>query len=451
MSESPPTADADLAIQPLDGPVDATIRVPGSKSITNRALALAALAEGTSTLDNALFSEDSTICAACLRQLGIPVALDAESARMVVQGQGGRIPAREASCFVGNSGTTARFLVALAALGRGAYYFDGVPRMRQRPVGPLLRALRALGAEIEAPNEVFPLAVYGRGLRGGAATIDSSASSQYLTALLQVAPYAEKDVQLLVGGALVSEPYIAMTMRLMAAFGVDVRQESGNQPDGAATVHDKLYYRNYSVRAGQRYRGQRYQIEPDASNASYFFAAAALTGGRVRVPDLTPDSLQGDVRFLDVLREMGCVVSAFASPDGGGIEVRGPAQLRGVDVDMNAISDTAQTLAAIAPFAAEPVTMRNIGHIRHKETDRIAAMVTELRRLGANVDDGPDWITIHPSALRPAAVETYDDHRMAMAFAVAGLRTPGLRIRNPGCTAKTFPDYFERFAALYTR
>lgn len=451
MIDTPPIADAELEIRPLEGPVDATIHVPGSKSITNRALALAALAEGESRLDNALFSEDSERCTDCLRQLGVPVEADPAAARLVVQGQSGQIPAREAACFVGNSGTTARFLVAAAALGRGVYHFDGVARMRQRPVRPLLEALRALGAAIDAPDDAFPLTVRGRGLRGGEAHIDSSTSSQYLTALLQVGPYAESNVQLGVGGDLVSEPYVNMTLRMMAAFGVSVLVENGPRANDSAFGPDKLLYRKYSIRAGQRYQGRRYVIEPDASNASYFFAAAALTGGRVRVPGLTLESLQGDVGFVNVLRAMGCVVSAQAGADGDGIEVRGPDQLRGVDVDMNAISDTAQTLAAIAPFAAEPVTMRNIGHVRHKETDRIAAIVTELRRLGAQVDEGPDWIKIYPSALRPAAVETYDDHRMAMAFAVAGLRVPGLRIRNPGCTAKTFPDYFERFAALYKR
>jgi 3-phosphoshikimate 1-carboxyvinyltransferase len=360
--------------------------------------------------------------------------------------------------------------------------------MRQRPVGPLLRALRALGAEIEAQGDGLPLVVYGRGLRGGEAHIDGSSSSQYLTALLQVAPYAQTDVHILVDGELVSEPYVAMTVRIMTAFGVDVQEENSDrldaqniapdkfayregeasprpsqpevgrdmriyhdEPSEARSRRDKGHYRKYSIRAGQRYRSRQYTVEPDASNASYFFAAAALTGGRVRVPGLTPQSLQGDVRFVDVLRAMGCAVSVHSGPDGEGIEVRGPDRLRGVEVDMNAISDTAQTLAAIAPFAAEPVTMLNIGHIRLKETDRIAAIVTELRRLGARVEEGPDWIKVYPSALSPAAVETYDDHRMAMAFAVTGLRVPGLRIRNPGCTAKTFPDYFERFEALYER
>jgi 3-phosphoshikimate 1-carboxyvinyltransferase len=412
---------------------------------------IAALAEGETTLDNALFSEDSNHCVDCLRQLGIPVGSDPESSQIVVQGQGGRFPSREASCFVGNSGTTARFLIAAAALGHGAYSFDGVDRMRQRPVGPLLRALRALGADIEAQGDGLPLVVHGRGLRGGEAYIDSSSSSQYLTALLQVAPYAQTDVHILVDGELVSEPYIAMTVRIMAAFGVGVQEEISERSSVEAIAPDKEPYRKYSIRARQRYRSRQYTVEPDASNASYFFAAAALTGGRVRVPGLTPQSLQGDVRFVDVLRAMGCAVSVHSGLDGEGIEVRGPDRLRGVEVDMNAISDTAQTLAAIAPFAAEPVTMLNIGHIRHKETDRIAAIVTELRRLGAQVEEGTDWIKVYPSALSPAAVETYDDHRMAMAFAVTGLRVPGLRIRNPGCTAKTFPDYFERFEALYER
>jgi 3-phosphoshikimate 1-carboxyvinyltransferase len=231
-------------------------------------------------------------------------------------------------------------------------------------------------------------------------------------------------------GEVVSEPYIEMTLRVMAQFGVSA---------------DKSDYRNYHVRAGQRYQAQRYVIEPDASNATYFFAAAALIGGRVRVPHLSANSLQGDARFVDVLEQMGCQVERAATY----LEVRSTGQLRGVDVDLNAMSDTAQTLAAIAPFASTPTHIRNIGHIRHKETDRIAALATELRKLGAQVEERADSLTIYPSALQPAEIETYDDHRMAMAFAVTGLALDGVRIKNPACTAKTFPDYFVRFEALY--
>ncbi|MBO9310050.1 MAG: 3-phosphoshikimate 1-carboxyvinyltransferase [Chloroflexi bacterium] len=421
-----------LEIRPLKRPIDAVISVPGSKSITNRALVLAALAEGESALENALFSEDSHWCSQALQRLGIPIKAEAEAARFLVQGRGGILPAAHADLFVGNSGTTARFLVAVAALGNGTYRFDGVPRMRQRPIGPLLAALRQLGAQFSfegAPN-AFPLTVHAAGLQGGAATLEATNSSQYVSALLQVAPYARRDVTIYLTGEVVSEPYIEMTLRVMAQFGV---------------IADKSDYRNYHVRAGQRYQAQRYVIEPDASNATYFFAAAALVGGRVRVPHLSANSLQGDVRFVDVLEQMGCQVERAATY----LEVRSIGQLRGVDVDLNAMSDTAQTLAAIAPFASTPTRIRNIGHIRHKETDRIAALATELRKLGAQVEERADSLTIYPSALRPAEIETYDDHRMAMAFAVTGLALDGVRIKNPACTAKTFPDFFARFEALY--
>lgn len=421
-----------LDIRPLNHPIDAVIHVPGSKSITNRALVLAALAEGESALENALFSEDSHWCSQALRQLGIPLTADEGAARFVVQGKGGVLPAAHADLFVGNSGTTARFLVAAAALGNGTYRFDGVPRMRQRPISPLLAALRQLGAQFsfEDGAEAFPLTVHAAGLRGGTVTLEATNSSQYVSALLQAAPYAQSDVVIRLTGEVVSEPYIEMTLRVMAQFGVDV---------------DKSDHRNYHVRSGQRYQAQRYVIEPDASNATYFFAAAALIGGRVRVPYLSADSLQGDARFVDILEQMGCQVERAATY----LEVRSAGQLRGVDVDLNAMSDTAQTLAAIAPFASSPTHIRNIGHIRHKETDRIAALATELRKLGAQVEERADSLTIYPSTLQPAEIETYDDHRMAMAFAVTGLALNGVRIKNPACTAKTFPDYFVRFEALY--
>ncbi|GAB4555661.1 MAG: 3-phosphoshikimate 1-carboxyvinyltransferase [Anaerolineae bacterium] len=421
-----------IEIVPAEHPVNAEIRVPGSKSITNRALVLAALADGTSTLENALFSDDSAVCAESLRRLGIGVEEDRTAERFIVHGQGGRLPNSKADCFVGNSGTTARFLVAAAALGTGAYRFDGVARMRQRPISGLLSALRGLGAnfrfEVEADH--FPLTVLGQGLRGGRVSLEATDSSQFVTALLQVAPYAEQDVQITLVGEVVSEPYIEMTLKVMAQFDVSA---------------DKVDYRNYFIRSGQKYRAQTYFIEPDASNATYFFAAAALTNGRVRVPYLNADSLQGDAHFVDVLEQMGCTVYRGADY----LEVHGTDRLRGIEIDLNAMSDTSQTLAAIAPFATAPVTIRNIGHNRLKETDRISAVAVELRKLGAKVDELPDGLVIYPSTLHGAAIDTYDDHRMAMAFAVIGLRQPGVRINNPNCTAKTFPDYFTRFQQLY--
>ncbi|HVO44510.1 MAG TPA: 3-phosphoshikimate 1-carboxyvinyltransferase [Aggregatilineales bacterium] len=428
MSES--IAPRQQAIQPVSHPVDAEIRVPGSKSITNRALLLTALADGTSTLENALFSEDSHWFIDCLRRMGIDVEADEASAVITVHGRGGEFPAKTADCFVGNSGTTARFMTAAATLGHGDYRFDGIARMRERPIGNLLAALRGLGATITAEGDRFPLTVHAAGLPGGTTKIDASDSSQFLSALLQVAPYADRDVTIEAVGAVVSRPYIDITLAMMAQFGI---------------VVDNFTYRKYSIAAGRRYRSQRYAIEPDASNATYFFAAAALTGGRVRVPHLSEHSLQGDAHFVDVLEAMGCAVTRATDY----VEVRGPGRLTGIDIDLNAMSDTAQTLAAIAPFADSPVTIRGIEHIRHKETERIRAIVTELTRLGVRVDEFADGVTIYPSPITPGAVDTYNDHRMAMAFAVIGLVAPGIVINDPACTAKTFPDYFTRFEALY--
>lgn len=435
MTATPVTQDV-RPIRVLEGRIDAEIRVPGSKSITNRALIMAALAEGTIALENALFSEDSHHCADGLRKLGISIQDDPEAARFIVSGQGGTFPAAQADLYVGNSGTTARFLTAAAALGRGTYRFDGVARMRQRPIGELLNALRAWGARIDPEIEPdhFPFTIHADGLRGGSVTIDATDSSQLLSGLLMAAPYADHDAVIDVTGTVVSQPYIDITLRMMEQFGVQVENQN---------------YARYLIPHGQRYMlsDSRYVIEPDASGASYFFAAAALTGGRVRIPDLTADALQGDAKFVDVLEQMGAHVTRGADY----LEVIGTDHLRGVSVNMNAISDTAQTLAAIAPFADSPTHLYDIGHIRHKETDRIGAVVAELRKLGVRCDETEDSMTIYPAhdSIHGGQVATYNDHRMAMSFAVLGLRVPGVVIRDPGCTAKTFPDFFDRFERLY--
>ncbi|MBX3084436.1 MAG: 3-phosphoshikimate 1-carboxyvinyltransferase [Anaerolineae bacterium] len=426
-----PTNDlARLEIRPITRPINAVVDIPGSKSITNRALLMAALAEGESVLEHALFSDDSHWCSACLRALGIEIVADEANERFTVRGTGGKFSAGQADCFVGNSGTTARFITAAAALGHGEYHFDGVARMRQRPISELLVALRQLGADITAEGDRFPLTIHAHGLRGGTTTIDATDSSQLLSGLLMVAPYADSNVTINVTGTIVSQPYIDITLRMMSQFGIQT---------------DKGNYRNYSIKTGQRYRAQRYWIEPDASGATYFFAAAAITGGRVRVPGLTAEALQGDAHFVDVLEMMGCTVTRGADY----LEVQGPDQLRGLDINLNAMSDTAQTLAAIAPFANSPVTIRDIGHNRLKETDRITAVITELRKLGVRAEETADSMTVYPSEVHGAEIETYDDHRMAMAFAVIGLVAPGVVINNPGCTAKTFPDFFQRFEKLY--
>jgi 3-phosphoshikimate 1-carboxyvinyltransferase len=425
-----------LVIAPLARPPRAVISVPGSKSITNRALILAALAAGRSTLHDALASDDTRVMIDSLRRLGLEVDEDEASATLTVVGRGGVLPATEAELFVGNSGTSVRFLAALTALGRGCYRLDGVARMRERPQADLLAALQALGvnAVSEAANGCPPLAVRGNdGLTGGTIRLRADASSQFLTALLMVAPHAQRDVTIEIVGAL--RPfYVEITRRMMAQWGVTTENEDNIR---------------FTVRAGQRYTAQpAYKIEPDASSASYFFAAAAITGGQVRVPGLGPDALQGDVRFAtEVLAEMGCTVTC----DSSGISVAGPppGELRGIDRDMSAISDTSLTLAAIAPFANTATTVRNIAHARLQECDRVHAVCTELSRLGVNVEEHSDGFTIQPATqITPAAIDTYHDHRVAMSFALIGLMTSGITINDPGCVAKTFPDYWQRLAML---
>ncbi|RCJ36266.1 3-phosphoshikimate 1-carboxyvinyltransferase [Nostoc punctiforme NIES-2108] len=417
-----------IAIPALNRPVDATVEIPGSKSLTNRALLVAALAQGDSILENALFSEDSEYFAKCLEQLSIPITLNPNLAQIQIAGRGGEIPAKQADLFVGLSGTTARFISALVALGNGEYRLDGVPRMRERPMGDMLTVLQTGGATVnfEGNSGFMPYTLYSRQFAGGNFSLKANQTSQQLSALLMIAPYAQQDTIFEVEGTLVSQSYIKMTCRLMADFGVEVIQIGDNQ---------------FQIKAGQRYQARHYTVEPDASNASYFFAAAAVTGGRVRVKHLTKQSCQGDILWLDVLEQMGCQIKDSDDYT----EVTGPKQLQGIDIDMNDISDLVQTLGAIAPFASSPITIRNVEHIRYKETDRIQAVVTELRRLGVEVEEFADRLKIQPGPITPAAIETYHDHRMAMAFAVTGLKVPGIVIKDPGCTAKTFPDYFTRF------
>lgn len=418
-------------IEAARGPIDAVVELPGSKSYTNRALLIGALAKGTTTIARALFSDDTRYMTQALRQLGVSVQDDAPSETIVVEGTGGAIPRSSADLFVGNAGTAARFLTALVALGNGVYHLDGVPRMRERPIGPLLDALRQLGVTVtaERDNECLPIEVKSRGLSGGTVSIRGDVSSQFISALLMIGPVLPRGVEAAIRGELVSRPYVDLTLEIMSAFGAS-----------AERVGDQVF----RVPGGTGYVARDYAVEPDASGASYFFAAAALTGGRARVLGLGKHSAQGDLGLVDVLEQMGCAVARGED----WVEVRGPERLRGVDVDMGPMSDVAQTIAAIAPFADRSVRIRGIAHARLKETDRVAAVATELRRLGVTARELPDGWEIEPSQPHPAVIETYDDHRMAMSFAVAGLRVPGLRIANPSCVAKTFPDFFERFEKL---
>jgi 3-phosphoshikimate 1-carboxyvinyltransferase len=418
-----------IAIVPVSRPVRGTVRPPGSKSITNRALVLASLADGTSNLTGVLDSQDTQVMVESLRRMGIAVTHDAGACTAEIVGSSGRPPAPSAELWLENSGTSIRFLTAVACLAHGTYRLDGNSRMRERPIGELCDALHALGANVvcEAGNGCPPVLVKASRLPGGTARVAANLSSQYLSALLMAAPCALGPVELALRGQLVSEPYVDMTLRMMQSFGVGVEQPT------------RGCYRAIP----QPYRARKYEVEPDASAASYFFAAAAVTGGEVTVHRLSRASLQGDVGFVNVLEKMGCDVEWAQSS----ITVRGRT-LRGVDVDMNQISDTAQTLAAIAPFATGATRIRNIAHVRHKETDRIQAIATELRELGIAVDEHDDGLTIHPGPIRPTTVETYDDHRMAMSFSLVGLKVPGIRIANPGCTAKTYPRFFNDLQAL---
>jgi 3-phosphoshikimate 1-carboxyvinyltransferase len=413
-------------IEPVTRPFDTVVELPGSKSYTNRALLVAALAAGRSEVTQALFSDDTDYMQGALRALGIHVDADATGHRFAVEGVDGRIPATSATLDVGGAGTAARFLTAAVAIGHGTFVVDGSPQMRTRPIQPLIDGLRELGVDIESREGTGcpPVVVRAAGIRGGRARVRGDISSQYFSALLLAAPYAEHDVEIEVVGDLVSAPYVDMTLSTMEAFGVRAERDG---------------YASFRVPAGQRYQGRTYAVEPDASGASYFFAAAAVTGGRVVVPRLGSRSAQGDLGLLAVLERMGCDVRIEAET----VTVQGPAQLHGVDADFTRMGDVATTLMAIAPFADSPTTVRGIAQTHFEESDRPVAAATELQRMGLRVESEWDSVTIYPGTPAPTEVQTYDDHRMAMSFAITGLRAPGISIANPECVTKTFPEFFE--------
>jgi 3-phosphoshikimate 1-carboxyvinyltransferase len=420
-----------LPIEPVTHPFDAVVELPGSKSYSNRALLVAALARGRSEITRALFSDDTRYMHRALEALGVRVQADAAAASFVVEGIDGRFPAAEATLEIGNAGTAARFLTAAAALGHGTFVIDGSPAMRKRPIQPLLDGLRALGVDAESREATGcpPVIVRARGIAGGRARVRGDISSQYLSALLMAAPYAARDVEIEIEGDLVSAPYVTMTLSTMEEFGVRAERDGD---------------RWFRVPAGQRYAARRYAVEPDASGASYFFAAAAVTGGRVVVPGLGRRSAQGDLGLLEVLERMGCEVTLEADT----VAVRGPARLKAADADFTRMGDVATTLMAIAPFADGPVTVRGIAQTHYEESDRPVAAATELRRMGLSVESTWDSVTIHPGAPAPCEVQTYDDHRIAMSFAVTGLRAPGIAIADPACVSKTFPRFFEVLRGL---
>ena len=382
-----------------------------------------------------LESEDTHVMIEALRALGLTIHENHAAQTAQVVGCGGQIPARSADLYIANSGTTIRFLTALVGLGHGTFRLHGTPRMHQRPIADLLDALAQFGvaAQSEAGTGCPPVIIHADGLRLGRTTVRSDVSSQFASALLLVAPCAEGEparpiIQIDIPGQLVSQPYVAMTLAVMRAFGAQVQADSD--------------LKGFEVALGG-YRATDYEIEPDASAASYFWAAAAITQGRVRVEGLNKSSLQGDVAFCDCLEQMGCDVRY----EHDGVTVQGKP-LCGIDVDMNTISDTVQTLAAVALFADGPTHIRGVGHIRFKETDRIAALAAELRKLGADVAEQPDGLRIVPRPLHGARIDTYDDHRMAMSLALVGLTIPGVVINDPRCTAKTYPQFFDDLARL---
>lgn len=417
----------------ISGPVHLRVRVPGSKSITNRALAIAAWADGTSLLRNALFAEDTMTMVEALRNLGIRITLDESMNTMEVTGCRGQPPAGEADIFCKDAGTVLRFLTAMSAATRGAFRFNSGRRLRERPISALTAALQSLGAGFEFPERegCLPFVLRADGLRGGDVRLTDPESSQFLSALLLAAPYASSDVFLEIGGLLPSQPYVDMTLALMDQFSVVV----------VPATSDTRGPRRWVVPALQRYQARTLRIEPDATSASYFLAAPALAGGSAVVRGLGRRSVQGDVRFADVLQRMGCRVTQTEEDL---TVARDPGEpLRGIDVDLNAMPDAVPTLAAVALGAQGVTTIRNVANLRFKESDRLTALAGELHKLGAAVDVLADGLCIHPpQRLTSAKLDPHNDHRLAMSFAVVGLICPGIAIRDAECCRKTYPNFF---------
>lgn len=415
-------------IKPIKN-LNATVQIPGSKSYTHRALIISSLADGESVLFNPLRSEDTYYTSNALIKFGIPIFWNNNQA--YISGSGGRLLPPFERIFVGNSGTSMRFLTAVASLINGKVLLEGNQRMKNRPTIGLNEALKNLGINVytEENKNSLVVCVESDGLKGGHTQVKGRESSQFISALLMIAPYSQKGVEIEVIGELVSKPYVDITIDIMAAFGIKVIREG---------------FRFFSVPSGISYQPRKYWIEGDASNASYFFSAAAITGGRVRVEKINPYSLQGDIRFIKILEEMGC--SVFCGEDW--MEVIG-GNLHGIEIDMSETPDLVPTLAVTASFAEGKTTLKNIGHLRFKESDRIAALTNELTKIGARVQSGKDWLTIEGETHEGTEVETYNDHRIAMSFAIAGLKIPGIKIRGEDCVNKSFPQFWETFETLY--
>lgn len=414
--------------------VNAVIEVPGSKSLTQRALIAAALADGESRLVGPLASEDTRYTSQALRAMGISV--EDTKGTWLIRGRGGRIEAPQDAIYLGNNGTATRFLTSVAALGQGLFRITGDRRMEERPIAPLMEALRGWGVEIASIRGTGcpPLEIQARGLAGGRTLLPEGKSSQYLSSLLLVAPYARKEALLEVAGEVLSKPYVAMTLAVMASFGIQ------------ATANEA--YTRFVIPRGT-YRAREYRIEGDASSASYFWAAAAVTGGRATVANVPAPSLQGDAVFVRLLEKMGCRVESGAE----GITVIGNEGLHGIEVDMGDCPDVVPTLAVVASLARGRTFIRNIAHLRIKECDRLHVMATELAKLGVRIEEGADFLAIEGSGrdnaeLHGAEIATHNDHRIAMSFAVAGLAVPGVRVTGEECVAKSFPDFWDRFEKL---
>ena len=422
------------------------VSVPGSKSITNRALLLATLADGVSTLRGVLFSDDSRHFLKCIQDMGFQTTVDEENCIITVQGMKGQVPLKEASLYVGSAGTAARFLTAYLGVSEGIYHMDASEQMRKRPMAPLLDSLNKLGCEIICEGEEghFPFTLNGHGFCKDKITINVDESSQFLSALLIASSLSHKDFVTSMEGTH-GMAYIDMTVKMMEQFGVKTTPlyycgGNADNHDCTGCINSSKPYA-YQVKSGQSYQALDYQIEPDVSAACYFYAMSPLLGIPVMVNHVHFASLQGDVEFIRVLEKMGCT----AKDTKDGILVLPPENgtYHGVTVDMSSFSDQAITLAALAPFADSPTTITGIGHIRHQESNRIAAIVTELKKMGIHCEETESSITVYPGSPKASVVETYDDHRMAMGFSLIGLRSPGIVIDNPGCCRKTFEEYFD--------
>ncbi len=409
--------------------LNAVIEAPASKSYTNRALIVAALAKGTSVIKNPLLSDDTKYMIDALKQFGIKI--DEKKTSLVVHGSNGILKVPKGKIFAGNAGTTMRFITVFAALSPGTSVITGDTRMQQRPIRDLLDALSKIGVKTESNDGNPPVKIYGNSFTGGKISIKGSVSSQYLSAILMCAPYAKKPVTISVAGNLASKPYVDITIDVMKKFGINI---------------ENFNYKKFTIKNNKRYKSKSYVIEGDASSASYFFSAAAIAKGKVMVKNINPNSKQGDIKFVGILKKMGCGVRTGKNF----IEITGHS-LKSIDADMNEMPDIVPTLAVASLFADGTTMIRNVPNLRVKETDRLKALAFELRKIGANVEEMHDGLKIKRRRLQKAIIETYNDHRMAMSFATAGLAISGIRIKNPKCVSKSFPNFWKKFSQLYEK